>query len=381
VNEVQTLARRLFGAPLAHPVVSLYLDLEPTEFALPAARATQITSLLDQARRDLAARHELGHEERTAVRESLEQLDSYLRSRQAPLQGARALAVFCSRRDGLLDAVPLSSPVAPQVAIDRRPRLEPLLAAASAERWCAALVSRRELRVFTGSGERMGEQLQRQNDVHGRHQAGGHSQANYQRSYEQEADEHLRQAARALDRLRRREPFDVLVLGGPDEVRARLRELLGAELAGLALERPLEVDLSSATAASVRAAMAPIVRERRRAHEQQLLARLMSGLGTGGATTGAEATLRALHERRVEALVLAPGYDREGSRCPTCGLLSIGEERACPADGGELEQVASVREASVEAALDQDAEVVAIAEMSERAEVQRLDGIAALLRF
>lgn len=46
-------ARRLSERHTAHPVISLYLDLDPERFATAPARAAQIRSLVDQAAREL----------------------------------------------------------------------------------------------------------------------------------------------------------------------------------------------------------------------------------------------------------------------------------------------------------------------------------------
>ena len=54
VNELDVATlRRLSGLrPERGKVLTLYLDLDPSTFATPAARATAITSLLDEAERN-----------------------------------------------------------------------------------------------------------------------------------------------------------------------------------------------------------------------------------------------------------------------------------------------------------------------------------------
>jgi peptide subunit release factor 1 (eRF1) len=85
----------------------------------------------------------------------------------------------------------------------------------------------------------------------------------------------------------------------------------------------------------------------------------------------------------VETLLLALNFTASGGRCPTCGLLYAEESGACPADGGRLERVADLREAAVESAVLQDAEVVVAGEGSDPPpDVLRTGGgIGALLRF
>src|SRR5436305_4199729 len=165
-------ARRLAEQRPSHPVLSLYLDLDPEEFAAPPARVSQIHSLLDQAARDVEADDSLTHEELVRVREDLDRVREYLLSDEPPFQGARALAVFCSGRDDLFEVVQLSRPAPPRVAIERTPYVEPLIAGAQERRWCVALVTRREARILTGTADRLSELRHFEDGVHGQHQQG-----------------------------------------------------------------------------------------------------------------------------------------------------------------------------------------------------------------
>ncbi len=106
---------------------------------------------------------------------------------------------------------------------------------------------------------------------------------------------------------------------------------------------------------------------------------MASGIGSGGrAVGGAEATLAALNERRVRTLLLEPGFDRPAVRCRSCGLLMLEGDGRCPADGGQIEELEHLREAAIEAALAQDADVVVVRHYPDLGPLQ---GIAALLRF
>jgi hypothetical protein len=370
----------MLSRQLQHPVVSLFLDLDPSQFATAPARATQIRSLLDRGRRELEADGSLDREDHLALREDLDEIESRLESPELPVDGSRALAIFCSRRDDLFETVPLTHSVEASVVIDRTPRVEPLVVQRS-EFWCVALVSRRELRVFTGPPDGLSELVHREDDVHGKHSQGGWSQARYQRSYEHDADVHLRSAADALSTLRRDQPFDVLAIGGPEEPQTRLRSMLAKELSEVLIPEPVEVDLSVASDSSVRESVAVLAEARRVSHERTAVERLREQLAAGRkGAAGPDDTLLALHERRVETLLLIPGWDAEGGQCPTCGLLAT-ELGPCPADASELTPRASLREASIEAAVEQDAEVLVLSELAEREELPRIPGIDALLRF
>jgi peptide chain release factor subunit 1 len=372
-------ARRLVARASAHPVVSLYLDLDPERFATAPARASQVRSLIDEAAREIERDDGLKHEERIALHEDLERISSYLHSREPPFKGARALAVFCSVRDDLFEVLQMTRPAEGLVAIERTPYIEPLIRGAQDRRWCVALVNRRAARILTGPGDQLEERQRIKDDVRSQHDQGGLSQPNYERSVEKEVEDHLRRVAEMLSRLWRQDRFDRLALGGPIEVVSRLDALLHEDLRGRLTSRRVEVDLSSATNDQIQAAVAGLVEEDERHRERTALDRLAAGIGRGDrAAGGPEATLEALTERRVETLLLENGFDRRGGRCPSCGLLSLETHGRCPADGSELEELDHLREAAVEAALAQDADVVVVRHYPDLGPFQ---GIGALLRF
>jgi DNA repair exonuclease SbcCD ATPase subunit len=76
-------------------VLSIYLDLDPAEFAAPPAREAQVDSLLDEASREIEAT-ERPHGELLALREALERARQLLHDFQKSASGARAIAIFLS---------------------------------------------------------------------------------------------------------------------------------------------------------------------------------------------------------------------------------------------------------------------------------------------
>jgi hypothetical protein len=376
---VTEAARRLVERQPTHRVISLYLDLDPERFATAPARSSQITSLIDEALREVDDDSTLEHEDKVSLRLDLDRIRRYLHSREPPFKGARALAVFCSGRDDLFEVVQLSRPVPGRVEIGLTPLVEPLLAAAPVHRWCVALVSRGDARILSGAPDRLTERERLDENVHGQHDQGGWSQARYERSVEEDTDGHLRRVVDEVARLWRRERFERLALGGPQEVVARFESLLSHDLRSRLTSDRVSVDVGSVTEEQIRRAVAQVVDEFERRRERELLDQLAERLGTGGrAAGGPEAVLRALTERRVGTLLFEERLELQGGRCPTCGLLALERQGECPADGSQLETVEHLRAAAVEAALAQDAEVVIVRSHPDLGPFQ---GVAALLRF
>ncbi|MBV8998745.1 MAG: hypothetical protein JO304_06780, partial [Solirubrobacterales bacterium] len=178
-------ARRLIEHRTGHPIISLYLDLDPERFATAPARAAQVRSLIDQASRQLdGAADGLSHEDRVTLRADLQRIEAYLNSREPPFKGAGALGVFCSGRDEVFEVVQLPRPYPGRVVIGSSPFVEPLVATLQERRWIVALVSRRLGRVLGGPVDRLQEHGNFYDYVHGQHDQGGWSQARYERSIE-----------------------------------------------------------------------------------------------------------------------------------------------------------------------------------------------------
>ena len=365
--------RKLAELRLDRPVVlSLYLDLDPTEFATPPARATAVRSLLDEAERRVKERAGLAHADRMALEGALERARNYL-ERELPTDGAHGVAVFASEPVDLFETVKLPRSVPSRVAIGRSPLVGPLARLERRERWCVALVSRRDARIFRGSPDGLREIGQIHDIVFGQHDQGGWSQARYQRGIEKEKADHLKRTAEVLLRHYKRRPFQRLITGGPREVVAdfesRLHGYLSERLAGR-----IEVDVDTASPDQVLEAAQPRFDELEREREAEALERL----GERGAW-GLGETLRALNERRVEMLLLDEQFSAPGTQCPECGWLGMADERRCPADGTELVALEDVTDAAIELALQQSAEMLAV--RHDREALGGHGGVAALLRF
>ena len=371
--------RRLIAHRGRHPVISLYLDLDPERFATPPARASQIRSLVDTAAKQIESQDGLDHEQTIGLREDLRRIDSFLSSPEAPFKGARAIAVFSSSGEDLFESVKLARPVPAQVVIEPTPYVAPMITAVERRRWLIALVNRRSARVLAGSPDRLDERARVDDDVPGRHDQGGWSQANYERSIEHDVDEHLKRIAEVINRRWLQERSDRVAIGGPQETVPRFEELLGEDVRGHLARGRVEVDISSATEAQIREAVEKLVAEDEKRGERELLDRLEDALGAGGrAAGGPERTVEALNQRRASVLLLEPGFDGHGKCCPSCGILLLEGDDRCPADGSELHEVEHLREAVVEAAVERDADVVVVRSYPDLGPHR---GIAALLRF
>jgi peptide chain release factor subunit 1 len=368
--------RRLAEVRLDRAVVlSLYLNLDPAEFATPPARATALRSLLDEADRTIRDLDDRPHQDLIDLRAALDRARTELEG-GLPTEGAHALAVFSAPAADLFEVHRLPRPVPNRVAIRRSPLVAPLARLERRERWCVALVNRRDARIFRGSHDGLREIEQIHDLVFGQHDQGGWSQARYQRGIEKEKADHLKHTAEALMKHYKRRPFERLIVGGPREVVAdfepKLHDYVADRLAGR-----IEVDVEHSTPEQVLEAAQPCFDELEDRREADALERL--GEGTRAAV-GLEDVLRALNERRVDTLVVDERFSAAGTCCPVCGWLGPPDERECPVDGTELERLTDLTESAVELTIQQSAQILVVRRRRDEL-VERSDGVAALLRF
>jgi peptide subunit release factor 1 (eRF1) len=378
VNDItpERLRRLAEARPPGGQVLSVFVNLDPAQFATPPARDTQVRSVLDAASRQLRERHDLPHEAREALKEDLYRVeDALLNGLDA--KGAHALAVYASKPAGLFEVFKIAEPVQHEPVVADTAYLEPIARLATAERWCVLLANRRVARLFCGNAHALEELALIEDDVHGQHKQGGWSQANYERSVAKDVQDHLRHTAEvAFERLRDDLPAGLLV-GGPEELLGDLKDKLHPYLRARLVGR-VTVDVENANAEDVRAAAAEPIAAAARRRDDEALARLAEEFSRGGrAAGGLPGVLEALTEQRVETLLVDQGFSAPGVVCPRCGWLGA-EGSACPADGTATLSCEDVVEEAVERALTTSASVRML---RDRPELASHGHIAALLRF
>jgi peptide chain release factor subunit 1 len=377
------IAKRLLEATAGeHPVISVVFDLNPAEFATAPARATQATSLLDAAHNLETADQTLNHDARQAIRSDLERLKTYLGSDDLPVSGAGALAIFVSHGSGLFETVALSRPSTSSIFLDREPHIEPVLIESAAQRWCAVLVSARDVTIDMGAGATVVTRRTGSDYVRGRSQSDG----NDERGREQDIEGHLIAVSQRLADDYRAGRFDVLAIGGPVDALTGLEGRLPDDLRS-ALAGRLDVDPSAATEADVAAAVGKLLAQTHADAQEQKLAEFSDQLaaargqdGPARAVAGVADVLAALAEQRVETLLLAGDFHAAGAQCSQCRMLLPSDVSECPADGTAASPVADLREPMIAAAVRQDATLLVLPEPDEtlRAADHRA---GALLRF
>jgi peptide chain release factor subunit 1 len=372
----RTRLRRLADVkPERGRVLSVFLNLDPAEFATPAARSTAVTSVMTEAAHRVDQADGLENEERAALKADIDRVRETLMASDIAQNGTRAVAVYACQPADLLEVVRLNHPVDAAVVLDRSPYIEPLVAAAGEEQWCVLLVNRRNARFFLGDRGGLEETDRVEDDVHSQHDQGGWSQSRYQRGVEKEKDDHLVHVAEVAFARFKEGRFDRLLVSAPDElvneVEAKLHPYLRERIVGR-----VHLDVENSSIEDVRSGAGQVVEDWRRRCEREALDRLTEGVGRGGrGAAGLSSVLQALNEARVETLLVADGFRSPGGRDPATGMLHTGDHGP---DGQELEVVENIVEPAIEKAVEQSAKVIKVRHHDD---LGPLGGIGAVLRY
>jgi hypothetical protein len=317
-------------------VLSVFFDLDPSTFGTAVARASQLTSVLDEAHRRIGE-ESLDSDERAELHADLDRLRDAFEAQSMAAGGSRGIAAYACGPADLLEIFRLPTPVRSHVAIGVAPHVEPLALANGAVRWCIVIPGGGETRILLGDEHELTEaatirdsdpELDRNDTDEGlRH--------------------HLRRVGDELFALLKRQAYERLAIAGAQATQSTLEDVLH-EYVRERVSGRLHIE-PHATPAAVLKVARPLFDQVRAEHEEELLERLRAGLGRddGSAVVGAQPVLGALTERRVEALLVHPAALQDDE------LL----------------------EPAVELALEQAAEIVPVADADE------VDGVAALLRF
>jgi peptide subunit release factor 1 (eRF1) len=352
-------------------VLSVFLNLNPNEFASPPARASAITSVMTAAAHKVESKEGLSHEERMALKSDVERVRDVLAGSDLATNGTRGVAVYACQELDLLEVLKLRRPIDSKVVLDRTPFIEPLVMQGPDEQWMVLLSNRRATRIFVGAGDDLEETDRIVDDIHSKHDQGGWSQLNYQRSIEKDVSDHIGRAAELAFEIYKKRELDRVLIGAPEELlgelKAKLHPYLRERIVG-----KLGVDIENASLDDVRAEAGRAIEAHARKHEREALDRLVENVGRGGrGAAGIAQVLDALNQARVETLLIAENFRAGGRRDFEAGLL-------LPPDADAGEPVEDIVEPAIERALEQSASAVVVRYHDD---LVPLGGIGAVLRF
>jgi peptide chain release factor subunit 1 len=207
--------------------ISLYVNLDPSEAPTAADVETRVNSQLSAAERLADERKDsMTHDQRAGLKADLERVRQWFDDGFDRQGGVHGIAVFAASLDNYWNALSLQTPVTDNVKIAGELYLAPLTEHVGRDGALVAFVGRERGQVYRLQGGALVEIADESDEVPGRHDQGGWSQARYERHIENIVGQHLRDVAATLERLVRRLRGVPVVLVGAEEIRSELDEVL-----------------------------------------------------------------------------------------------------------------------------------------------------------
>jgi peptide chain release factor subunit 1 len=358
--------------PTTFPVISLYLNAQPNQHG-----HDDVDRFL---RLELPARGRT-FEPHSADRESydrdVERVQSWVEENLRP--SANGVAIFaCAGADDFFEAVQLEAPVKEhRLYVYHQPQLYELARLTDAyPRYAAVVLDSQLARIFVFAlGGTVGE-ARVEGESRNRHQAGGWSQARYQRHVDNQRQQHAKDTVAALDRIVREEEIDYIVLAGDEVMVPTFREELPQHLQDKMVEDVLRLDITAPEHQVLQATLDAMISEDRR-EDAEKARRAIEGYRAGGlGVAGLGPTFAALIRGQVDDLLISEEFEiRHGQPVP----------RSSPEIPPELEmqlaaevETVDLADELVTRAKSTGATVSFIENPTYLAEV---DGVAGLLRF
>jgi len=307
--DLQPLIDRLAEFPPGeHPFVSVYLDARPDQIGRDKYHAFVRSEL--KARAETYPVHSPA---RASVDADAERIVTWLEREARPQ--ANGIAIFACSAAEFFEAAQLEVPIEEsEVFIGKAPHLYPLAAVADRYRRHAAVVlDTHSARIFVFAlGEVTAEQTIESPSLP-KTDAGGWSQARYQRHVEEFQRHHAREVAEALARLVRDEKVERIVVAANDVALPLLRAELPKEVVPRVVEVD-QLDVHSTRDQILRRALGACRAEDAR-DDAERVRRLLDAYRAGGlGVVGVEATLEALANGQVHELLIAADPGRLKTR-------------------------------------------------------------------
>src|SRR5918999_2516739 len=263
--------------PTTFPVLSLYLNAQPNEHG-----QDEVDRFL---RSELPARgrtFEPGSADRESYDRDLERIQGWVAENLRP--SANGVAIFaCAGADDFFEAVQLEAPVKEhRLYVYNQPQLYELARLTDAyPRYAAVVLDSRLARIFVFAlGGTVG-QADVENATRNRHQAGGWSQARFQRHVDNQRQQHAKEVVAALDKIVRDENIDQIVLAGDEVMVPTFREELPQHLKEKVIDDVLRLDISAPEHEVFRATLDAMTSEDRR-EDADRVRRAIEGYRAGG---------------------------------------------------------------------------------------------------
>jgi peptide subunit release factor 1 (eRF1) len=357
--------------PTTFPVLSLYLNAEPDQHG-----KDDVERFL---RRELAARGRT-FEPHSADRESydkdVDKIQAWVQENLRP--SANGVAIFaCAGADDFFEAVQLEAPVKEhRLYVYNQPQLYELARLTDAyPRYAAVVLDSQQARIFVFALGGTEGVAQIEGAPTKRVQAGGWSQARYQRRNDNERQQHAKETAAALDKIVTQEEIGHVVLAGDEVAIPALRAELPQHLEEKVVD-VLRLDITAPEHQVLQATLGAMAQVDALEDADKARRAIEGYRANGLGVAGLEATFSALIRGQVADLLISEEFEtRYAEPVPRNSPLIPAELAAELPDEQETVDLAD------ELVTRAKATAATVSFIENPTYLAEVDGVAALLRF
>lgn len=359
--------QELLGYQSESPVLSIYLDTDPAEGNVDIHKL-RLRSMLKEV--DLP-------DDVAAVTRYFDHEHDW---------SGRSVAVFSCAPQGFLRAYTLAVPIRSRVRVSDRPHVKPLADLLdSYGGYGVVLVDKQDARMFYFHlGELReeeglsGESVRRAKHGGGSQAMGGRgSLAGQMDNVDELAERNIKDAVEFATRFFKENNVRRILIGGTEDNVALFRGQLPKSWQSLVVGT-FPISMHASHNEVLEKAM-QVGEEAEYRREEKLANTVVTNAAKEkGGVLGLDDTLKAVHDGRVQILLIRDGYSAPGCRCTGCGYLSSQHMDACPYCGGQCEEITDAVELAVRKVMQLGGDVEVL--HSDQV-VGQFDQIGALLRY
>lgn len=355
-----------------HPIISFYMGILPV-FLIQKKYRLLAKDIVKAGTKDLSR---FSEEQRETIKKDIDKILHHINYDFDTR--AKGLAIFSSSPLELWQVYPLPHRIKGRFVIDSDPYTRPLVRFLDEnEKHFIAMVDRKKAKLFSLYTGILNERKEVYDEVQGRHKKGGWSQARFQRHIDDQAAKHLQNVGTVLHDVYKKEKFDHLILGGPQEARTSFKNILHSSLQRIIVG---EIDIGiDEPIAEIEEAIKQTVERFEKEQSEQYVRELLERLGKHHlAVAGLEKTIAMLHQARVHTLIVKQDLSEKGFKCSDCETPFMKKEEKCTLCNKQIIPAPDIIDEMVEKAWEMNGEVKFIKASKE---LDRVGGIAALLRW
>jgi peptide subunit release factor 1 (eRF1) len=359
--------RELLDYQTSGSVLSIYLNTEPAEGSVDASKL-RLRSMLKEV--DLP-------DDILRVERFIEHEFDW---------AGRSVAIFSCATDDFFRAYTLAVPVRSRVRVSDRPHVKPLADLLDFYGgYGVALVDKQGARLFYFHLGELREQEGVMGETVRRTKRGGGSQAQGRRGgtagqtnyVEEVAERNTKEAVDFAAHFFSEKNVRRILLGGTEDNVALFRAHLPKAWQSLVVGT-FPMSMTASHSEVLERAM-QIGQEAERRREAKLVDTAITGAAKGrGGVVQLEETLSAVHQGRVQILLISEGFRAPGRRCQGCGYVTSKKVQVCPFCGGKFEPISDAVELVVRKVMQSGGDVEVL---HDKRALQDHGHIGALLRY